>query len=80
MHTLDPLSEDEVNLTFPLAVQPLLTRKNMTRIQAIIYVGGGTCLIVLGTVVSGPSVPNFWLWMALPAIMIVRGTVRLLRA
>ena len=52
----------------------------MTRTQAKIYVVGGLVMAVGGVAVAGPSVPNFWLWMAMPAIMIAGGTVRLLRA
>jgi hypothetical protein len=51
----------------------------MTRTQAKIYVVGGLALTVVGFAFSGPSVPNFWQWMAIPALMIGGGTIRLLR-
>ena len=49
----------------------------MSRGQAVIYVVGGVILTGIGFIVSGPSVPNFWLWLALPGIMVVGGTIRL---
>jgi len=51
----------------------------MTKKQAMIYVVGGMIMAVGGFVVAGPSVPNFWLWMTLPAIMVAGGTIRLMR-
>jgi hypothetical protein len=51
---------------------------DMTRTQAKIYVAGGIVVAIGGFIVSGPSVPNFWMWMALPAVMFVGGTIRLL--
>ncbi len=52
----------------------------MTRTQAKFYVAGGIILAAGGFVVSGPSVPNFWVWMVMPSIMIVGGAIRLLRS
>lgn len=52
----------------------------MTRIQAKIYVAGGIVVAIGGFVIAGPSLPNFVMWMALPTIMIVGGTIRLLRS
>lgn len=51
----------------------------MTRVQAKIYVVGGIALTVFGFFISGPAVPNFWLWLALPGIVITGGVLRLLR-
>lgn len=51
----------------------------MTRTQAKIYVAGGLAVAVIGFAASGPGVPNFWLWMTMPAVMVVGGAVRLLR-
>jgi hypothetical protein len=51
----------------------------MTRNQAKLYVVGGLLLAAGGFAVSGPSVPNFWLWMAMPTIMVVGGGIRLMR-
>lgn len=52
----------------------------MTREQAVIYIVGGLAVIVVGFVISGPSVPNFWIWLALPGIAVVGGIIRLLRS
>lgn len=51
----------------------------MTRLQAKIFVVAGLLLAVGGWAVSGPTVPNFWLWMAMPGIMVVGGIIRLMR-
>lgn len=50
----------------------------MSRGQAVVYIVGGVILTGLGLVVSGPSVPNFWLWLALPGIMVAGGVIRLM--
>ncbi|EPZ14394.1 hypothetical protein M622_18560 [Thauera terpenica 58Eu] len=50
----------------------------MTRQQARVYIACGLALMGLGFAISGPSVPNFWLWMTLPGIMIAGGIIRLL--
>lgn len=51
----------------------------MTRLQAKIFVVGGLLLAAGGWVISGPSVANFWQWLALPAIMVVGGVIRPMR-
>jgi hypothetical protein len=51
----------------------------MTRLQAKIFIVGGLLLAAGGWLVSEPSVPNFWLWLALPGIMVVGGIIRLMR-
>lgn len=51
----------------------------MTKRQAPIYIVGGLALAAFGFAVSGPSAPNFWLWLALPGIMVAAGIFRLLR-
>lgn len=51
----------------------------MSRAQAIVFIVGGLLLVALGFTISGPSAPNFWLWLALPGIMIAGGCIRLLR-
>lgn len=51
----------------------------MTRGQAKVYVVGGLAVAGLGFAISGPAAPNFWLWLALPAIMILGGVFRLTR-
>ncbi|MGD9710276.1 MAG: hypothetical protein AB7U65_10695 [Halothiobacillaceae bacterium] len=50
----------------------------MNRRQAPVYIVGGLALVGLGFAISGPSVPNFWLWMTLPGMMIAGGIIRLL--
>lgn len=51
----------------------------MSRNQAKPYIIGGVVIAIGGFAVAGPSVPNFWLWMCMPAIMVAGGAVRLLR-
>lgn len=50
----------------------------MTRRQAKIYIFGGLIVAGMGFVFSGPSVYGFWMWLALPGILILRGIVHLL--
>lgn len=50
----------------------------MTKKQAPIYIILGLILVGLGFTLSGPSVPNFWLWLTLPGMMIAGGIIRLL--
>ncbi len=51
----------------------------MTRNQAVVYVVGGLIVAALGFVISEPSRDDFKFWLAIPAILVVGGVVRLLR-
>lgn len=49
------------------------------RNNAVIYIVGGFAVAAFGFIFSGPSAPNFWLWLTLPGLMVVGGVFRLLR-
>lgn len=51
----------------------------MNKKHAPLDIIGGLILMVLGFALSGPSVPNFWLWMTLPGLMVARGIFRMMR-
>lgn len=51
----------------------------MSKQHAPLYIVGGLALAVFGYAVSGPSTPNFGLWLVMPCVLVAGGVLRLLR-
>lgn len=51
----------------------------MSKQHAPLYIVGGLALAGFGYAVSGPSTPNFGLWLVIPCVLVAGGVLRLLR-
>lgn len=45
------------------------------KLQGVLYMVLGLALAVFGFVVSGPTVENFWVWMLMPGIVFLAGSI-----